>query len=213
MIGSLAFSEFLLCGYFLEEKNRRNKKMILPVIIPSLLLQILCVPYPVETFYWYTGAVNYTFIFALSLIQLVIFLKLKRGELNKKKTVFLLLTGCILSVFVGGDSYAASLSAVCVYMTGSLVMLICDRKALLRTSPLTLVTIAGLVICLVAPGNQVRLNTEIGGHHNRSVLCDHHVAQTLCAEYLFLDRFENFNYAYIDCTVFMVSTGKCYLRV
>ncbi len=163
MIGSLIFSEILLCGYFLRENDGRNKKIILPVIIPSLLLQILCVPYPVETFYWYTGAVNYTFIFALSLIQLVIFLKLKRGEINKKKTMLLLLLGCILSVFVGGDSYAASLSTVCIYAAGSFAMLICDRKALLRTMPLTLVTIMGLILCLVAPGNQVRLDTEFGG--------------------------------------------------
>ncbi len=163
MIGSLFLAEVLLCRFLLKDNEGKNKKWILPVILPALIVQMMCVPFPVETFYWYTGAVNYTFIFSLSLLQLTVFLMLKQGGMSKKKTALLMVIGCILSVFVGGDSYAASLSAVCAYGALSLVMLVRDRKALLRTIPITLVTTVGLIICLVAPGNQVRLNTEFGG--------------------------------------------------
>ena len=163
MIGSLFLSEILLCRYLLKDDEGKNKRWILPVALPTLMIQMMCVPFPVETFYWYTGAVNYTFIFSLSLIQLMVFLKLKQGGMSRVSTALLITGGCILSVFVGGDSYAASLSAVCTFGALSLIMLVRDRKALLRTLPLTLMTSAGLMICLAAPGNQVRLDTEFGG--------------------------------------------------
>lgn len=68
MIGSLFLSEILLCRYLLRDSEGKNKRWILPVALPTLMIQMMCVPFPVETFYWYTGAVNYTFIFSLSLI-------------------------------------------------------------------------------------------------------------------------------------------------
>ena len=76
MIGSILIAEGYFCAFLLRDTEKKNRRWVLPVLIPSLLIQILCVPYPVETFYWYTGAINYTFIFSLSLILLTIFLKL-----------------------------------------------------------------------------------------------------------------------------------------
>ena len=64
MIGGLFVSEILAGCYFLG----KGKKWMAPIVIPSLLIQVLCVPFPVETFYWYTGSVNYTFVFSLSII-------------------------------------------------------------------------------------------------------------------------------------------------
>lgn len=163
MIGSLLVSEIILGAYLLKGIKGENRKWVLPIVMPSLIIQIMCVPYPVETFYWYTGSVNYTLIFSLSLILLAIFLRLKEGNMSKGKTALLMLAGIFTAVFVGGDSYAASLSAVCTFGAFSCIMAVKDRKALLRTMPITVVTLVGLIICLVAPGNQVRLNEEFGG--------------------------------------------------
>lgn len=163
MIGSLIVSELILGAYLLRDCQRENRKWLLPIVLPTLMLQIMCVPYPVETFYWYTGSINYTFIFSLSLILLTLFLKLKEGGAGKLKTALMILLGSFIAVFVGGDSYAASLSAVCVFWAFSVLMLFKDKKALLRTLPITVITTVGLLICLIAPGNQVRLEQEFGG--------------------------------------------------
>lgn len=163
MIGSLIFSEILLCAYLLRDEEGLNRKIVLPVVIPSLLIQVLCVPYPVETFYWWTGAINYTFIFSLSLILSVFFFVLMKGGKTKTQNVALICVSVVVAVVVGGDSYAASLSSVCLFAFLSFCLLLRDRKAFLRTLPITVTTAAGLVICLVAPGNQVRLNDEFGG--------------------------------------------------
>ena len=161
MIGSLFASELFLGSFLL--KSKESRAALLPILIPSLLLQILCVPYPVETFYWYTGAVNYTFIFSLSVVLLTLFLMLAKGGMGKAATAVCILAGVIVAVFVGGDSYAASLSSVCLFFSLSALLLWKDRRALLRTLPITVVTTVGMAGCLIAPGNQARLATEGGG--------------------------------------------------
>ena len=157
MIGSLIFSEILLCAYLFKSGG------VLPVMVPSLLIQILCVPYPVESFYWYVGSVNYTFAFGLSLFLLYLFLRLKEGDMKKGKKIFFMIFGGALAFVVGGNNYSASLSSTCVFISLSLLYLCKDRKAFIRTLPITIMVTIGLVICLVAPGNQIRLNDEFGG--------------------------------------------------
>ena len=163
MIGSLLFSEVLLCTYLLKDEKWQNRKIVLPVIVPSLLIQILCVPYPVETFYWYVGGINYTFAFGLSIILLYLFLRLKEGNMKKGKTAFFVISGGALAIIIGGNNYSASLSSACVFVSISLVLLFRDKRALIRTMPITVLEVAGLILCLVAPGNQIRLNDEFGG--------------------------------------------------
>ncbi len=166
MIGSLIFSELFLAFFLLYDAGQKNAKWILPAMIPSLLLQLLYVPYPDETFYWYSGAVNYTFVFSLSLILACIFFRVARGGMSRGKTAGMLAFGILLSVVVGGDSYSASLSTVCVFALASLFFLWKDRRALLRTLPMTMVTLAGLVVCLLSPANRVRMENELSGTTN-----------------------------------------------
>ena len=59
MIGSIIFSEMLLVAKCIGKENRG---LILPISVPVIILQLLYCPSPEESFYWYTGAVNYTFV-------------------------------------------------------------------------------------------------------------------------------------------------------
>lgn len=163
MIGSLFFSEILLCTYLIKDENGLNKKIVLPVVIPSLVIQIMCVPYPVETFYWYVGGINYTFAFSLSLVLLYLFLRLKEGDMKKGKTIFFMILGGLLAFVIGGNNYSASLSSACVFVSLSFFLLFKEKDAFVRTMPITILVVVGLIICLVAPGNQIRLNDEFGG--------------------------------------------------
>jgi hypothetical protein len=67
MIGMLIISETFLCSTIIGLNGRKNLWNCIPVIFPALVIQILYTPSIVESFYWYTGAVNYTFIYGLSL--------------------------------------------------------------------------------------------------------------------------------------------------
>lgn len=163
MIGGLYFSELLLCSYLLKNKERTTRKLVLPIILPTLVIQLMSVPYPEEAFYWYVGGMNYTFIFSLTLVLLYCFLKLKEKEMKRGARIAFTIFGSILAVIVGGNNYSASVSSVCVFVSFSCLMAVRDRKALARTLPITLLTIVSLAICLIAPGNLVRLNDEFGG--------------------------------------------------
>lgn len=163
MIGSLFLSEILLCSYLLRDEDGKNKKIVLPVVIPSLMIQILCVPYPVESIYWYVGGVNYTFAFGLSLVLLYLFLRLADGTMKKGKTIIIMVIGGLLAFTIGGNNYSASLSSACLFVAVSFFLAFRDRKALIRTIPITVPTVVGLLLCLVAPGNQIRLDNEFGG--------------------------------------------------
>ena len=73
MIGSVILSQFLLLRECIAGQAKENRWLILPIGIPMAILQVLYCPYPEESFYWYNGSVNYTFVYSLSLVLLTLF--------------------------------------------------------------------------------------------------------------------------------------------
>lgn len=164
MLGAIVFSEmfffkYILCG----ESKMQNKWLWIPIIVPAIILQILYCPFPEESFYWYTGSVNYTFIYGLSLVLIVLFWKLGNGSYKKWKFVLLALSAFVLAVLVGGDNFATSLSCFLTMGTLSVIFAIYNRKALLRTWYITFVVGLSLFLCIFAPGNRNRVNSNFGG--------------------------------------------------
>lgn len=163
MIGSIIVSEFLLSAFLLKSKDGWNTSKIIPVVVPTIMIQLMCVQFPAESFYWWTGAVNYTFIFSVSLLLFIIYWNLTNTQKNNTILILQIIIGVVLAVLVGGDNYATSLSMVCLFFSLSAVLLFKNKGAFWRTLPITVVTVICLIICLLAPGNQTRLEGEFGG--------------------------------------------------
>ncbi len=163
MLGGLVFSESMLARTLLCRKKGENRWLWLPVIFPLLVLQILYTPYPDECYFWYTGAVNYTFVCALSLVLLSFFIRLARGPRSKAGRIFMTAASCILAVLVGGDNFATSLSCLLILVLASALFFLFDRGAFRRTWIITVVTGIGFWISVSAPGNQVRLDGNFDG--------------------------------------------------
>lgn len=177
ILGELFFFYELFCKLFCQD-GRKNRGLWLPVAASTLILQILYTPSAVESFYWYTGAVNYTFVFGLSMILIALFLKLGLGSIKGWKFGLIAAVAGILSVAVGGDNYSTSLSTV-LFMLSSYVLLpvFCGKAAasgkwfcgdlfkqlLRRTCYLTVLTGGSLLACVLAPGNAKRLEGNFGG--------------------------------------------------
>lgn len=162
-VSSVILSEFLLVLFLLNSKGRHGIAMLIPVVVPSIMIQLMCVQFPAESFYWWTGAMNYTIIYSISLILFIIFWDLMNRQRKRGITVLLVVSGMILAVLVGGNNYATSLSMTCLFVSMSIMLLMKNRKALAKTLPITIALTACLVICLLAPGNQTRLEGEFGG--------------------------------------------------
>lgn len=165
MIGSIILSELYLCSSLLKKYAKDSGRWLsVSIMVPSLILQLLYTPAPEESFYWYTGAVNYTFVYGLSLVLFALFMKLGTEEFKSGGVrIGIAATACILAVIVGGDNYSTSLSSLLVLLILSVLFFFFDRRAFYRTWFVTAIVGISLWICLSAPGNMVRLNASFGG--------------------------------------------------
>lgn len=164
MIGIVIVSELYLCNTLLKKYAKEKAVWLsIPIMVPSLMLQFLYSPAPEENIYWYTGAVNYTFVYGLSLILLALFLKLGSDEYKRGVYIWRAAVACILAILVGGDNYSTSLSSFLTLFFLSALFLFFDRRAFYRTWFVTAIVGISLLICIAAPGNMVRLNGSYGG--------------------------------------------------
>lgn len=172
LLGSIVVSEVLLCRYLLAGKNTKaqNKWFWLPVILPIMVLQILYTPAIVESFFWYNGSINYTFMYSMSLILFVLFLMLGRSELSKWKRVIIVLVACLLSVLIGGNNFATSLSCLLSLCVLEVVFFFTDKKAITKTFFVPLLMAVCLAFCILAPGSTIRVNANFGGETTGSAI-------------------------------------------
>lgn len=168
MLGILIFSEIFLCRKLLcRHCEGINKWLCIPIAIPPLLLQILYCPSPEESFYWYTGSMNYTFIYGLMIILLTLCTTFGDEKACPKwKSALSCGLCCILAIIVGGNNYATSLSCFLSLLILCVLSFLGNKKAFRRLCLITLLEGAGLLICVTAPANQVRINSNFSGTTN-----------------------------------------------
>ena len=164
MLGGMIVGELVLAWNVLESGNKVNRWFVLPIVMPSLIMQILYTPSTVESFYWYTGAVNYTFIFGLSMVLYALFIKLGTGNARGWRFVVQAIGACLLAVLIGGDNFSTSLSTFLGMVVLSVLFAVSNRRGLRRTWYLTLLTGGSLLACIFAPGNTSRLEGNFGGN-------------------------------------------------
>lgn len=158
----LMLSGLILCEFYFFNLFFHDIKITVTITAIPLMLQILCVPYPTETFYWYVGSVNYTFINSLSLILIGLFFKLSNRDdkINKFRLASRYIIAIMLSILVGGNNFGTSLSRLCLFGFMSLMYLIYNRKKFFRTISITATLMLSLVVCLLSPGSADRLAGE-----------------------------------------------------
>jgi hypothetical protein len=108
-----------------------------------------------QGFFWYNGAVYYTFFYALSLVLIGLLLLYFQTESKVRKKTYLCLS-MFLAFLIGGGNYTTAL------LTVILLFLFCVGKALQKEKKwiavlvILIVCIGGLFISVFAPGNLVR---------------------------------------------------------
>ena len=117
-------------------------------------LVIQKMPSPVEAFYWFAGAISYTFLHYISLIFIGLLI---RGCENKKWIYALAMSA--LAVIVGGSQYTTVL--ITVIITTFLIVIENKRLHRYRWIPVVVLYI-GFAVTLLAPGNYVRREGTAG---------------------------------------------------
>jgi hypothetical protein len=163
MIGMLIFSHIFLCYSILDTDNKDNRKYCLMLIIPAIIIEILYTPSVTESFYWYVGSVNYTFVHGLSYILLGIFLKLAFKKYSKLKYIVISLISAIIAVFVGGNNFATSLYTVITLWVLSVLFFKTNKKTVKKIWFIPLISTICLLLCILAPANSQRVNANFNG--------------------------------------------------
>ena len=130
MIGSLIFSVMFLARTLLSYSGmgKKGEWYLIPIAAPVLIMQILYCPYPVESFYWYTGSVNYTFAFGLSLVLVALTLQLGLQDDSRWKWIMKTVAACVLAVLAGGNNFATSLSCFLLLCTLSVIFFLREGR-------------------------------------------------------------------------------------
>ena len=174
-VGLCYFIRQLFYGVLRVEKHLSG---CITSVIYFILVQ--CMPgglARVESLFWYSGAINYLFMFGLGLLWLGFLLKIINAEYYKKYKVIIL---SVLGFLLGGANYMTSLSlgiiSVCIllislisYVTGKaplekqiefrklIIVRIAERfSSFNRVIAPSVCMLIGMVLAVIAPGNAKR---------------------------------------------------------
>lgn len=139
--------------------------------ISCVSLQVLLTPAPVEAFFWFCGAMLYTFIHALGFLLVTMLVLLYHDNRQKKwKTVLLEAGTILLTIAVSGSNYITALTIQLIYVlcVGWFFYKKHPYKILILIN--AVVYLAGFLVNVMAPGNSARQNAA-GVDHMSAIEC------------------------------------------
>lgn len=141
----------------------------LSITILTLFMSIQCVPGRVEIFYWYSGAINYTFMYGISLLFYGSMAALVVNKGMRKKIN--LVTASILGFLVSGANQMTMLNAAIVLF--ALILWITCRKKWPEYKVLGIpigIFYVGFLLSVTAPGNFVRAEAAAGMNPFKAII-------------------------------------------
>ena len=180
-VASMLFFFITVLRYWLGAGQRQSLAVALCVTFTALQLTLV----PSDSFYWYNGAIYYTFFFALMLVLFALVTLLLKHPSHSIRVLSLVLS-CLLCAVIGGGNFATSLFTVLIlavlivfysvfhseryeaklHGANALVSLPSLTEIRRRRLGLILILILGLItffITVFAPGNAVR-QAGVGEH-------------------------------------------------
>ncbi len=159
MLGLLCTGTFYLFHTVLGRGLGMEKAVCNILASLFLFLEIQCMVSGVEGFFWYTGAINYTFPYALNLYLLGFLCRIFLSEERKKQNRYVVLA-FLFECMAGAGNYTIIINMLLVNLT--LLAAVVFRKAWHRLWQV-LLPFAGFLVFFVinvtAPGNAVRSAT------------------------------------------------------
>lgn len=154
LLGSLLAAELFLCRRIFWRSAGKSGCVALWALTAAV--QVMFVPYPNETFYWFCGAVYYTFFYSLSLCLCAEALFLLREGISARQMCVHGALAVFLAFAVGGGNLATGLGtavflAVLVIWGG-----LYRKRQVLLICPVLAVYLGSYALNVFAPGNAVR---------------------------------------------------------
>ncbi len=158
MLASLCVGTYKLTDTLVRRGLGGNWRQTVFLAVPMLLLSIQFVPSPKDSFYWWNGAVYYTFTYGIMLLLVERFAALKLAE-TRRQTLWAVIPGMAAAILVGGSNYVSALLATLIGGLFLLWFLWKERPKLLPGLVLFLSLAIPFAVSMLSPGNQVRQDT------------------------------------------------------
>lgn len=124
---------------------------------------------PSDSFYWYNGAIYYTFFYSLMLFLFALLIRMRTAK--AAGTVIFTLISSVLAFLIGGSNYATALF-MCIILAlaagAAIYSVLTKKNKVIRSYHMAayiivaLAAMAGLFISMAAPGNALRQDS-VGG--------------------------------------------------
>lgn len=155
MISMLAASSFCFTYVFAVKLGKAEKLDAVSISVMTVLLLTELIRTAHQGFYWFDGAVHYTFMYGIMLFMLMDLILLYKSQ-KTAKTVLLAILIMLLAILCAGSNYVTTLQ-------GGLLLLLFVAAGTLKKNKKTLFTIPSVIAYAVgmylncsAPGNSFR---------------------------------------------------------
>ena len=152
---------------FLPEQDKREADSLAALYC---IMTIQLMPSPVEAFYWWNGAMLYSFFHSLLIIQLTNLLILIKRCKQGRPCVGLLCGSFFLAVLLSGSNFITALTTMEITALLLCWLIFSKHPARWRMLSIFIVALAGFAMNVFAPGNSVRRLAEAGSPALWSVL-------------------------------------------
>lgn len=159
MVGALLAGTLCLTHTVLRRGFTLSRSAWLGAAGGILLVTIQLQPDPMQAFYWWNGAVYYTFFFSLMLLYIHFLLCLRLGVRHKRLP---LAAALFLAFVLGGGNYVTGLATALAGGAYALGCLIWDRPRWKAAAACEVVLLLGFIVNMAAPGNAVRAASAQG---------------------------------------------------
>lgn len=149
----IASTGFFILTVFKTLKFNRTSGIIISCII--LLLSIHFVVDKCQAFYWWNGCSYYTVFYAFSLTLFSLLIRLYSAK-KLCSRILCFIFSLLLSILIGGGNYSTALFSTVIFVF-AIAMLLAHKKSVPVYFYIILaVLLAGFIISMAAPGNNVR---------------------------------------------------------
>ncbi len=163
IVFALVFSVFYLLKKLIIDILHLHKENLLIIASALLIISIQTVPSLVQGLYWWNGASYYTLFYAFLLVELGLLIKYYQ---KKTKLTFVLIS--LFNILIAGGNFITALNQIILLTLLNIYLLYKkkDKSALLFLC----LSIIGLLISALAPGNAIRGASIIGYSPIKAIL-------------------------------------------
>lgn len=168
IISSLILStSFLIITIFSSFGFNKKVGVIISCIVLFLSIQFVIDKH--EAFFWWDGAEAYSLMYSFSLVLISLVIKMYFAKYTSTRTIYFVFS-LILSVIIGGGNFSTPLITIVIIGIFTVIVYKTKKRIIPYYVIVIFVLLAGFIISIIAPGNNIRAAEETGESPTKAIV-------------------------------------------